>query len=183
MSEADSYWEIALSSDRLSSTKDAEAFLKERAEGLGKLTEGRVEALFAPAGEVGDGSRAVGGEAMAAAATTVAASIGGLGLVGRTPPLRDANDWYEQRWYAFEIRGGCYRFRMFELELPATYPLALDVDEGVLDDVREDLRRKGISVKKGEGVIIKNLGELETAFETLMGSAKLKTILKNLLMQ
>lgn len=49
---------------------------------------------------------------------------------------KDANDLYKITPYKFELYNDEYRFRLFVLNYREMFPITLDIDEGILEDIQ-----------------------------------------------
>lgn len=54
-----------------------------------------------------------------------------------TERLKDANELYDSKSFGCEIYNDTYRFRLFEMDLRPLYPIFINIDEGIVEDIEK----------------------------------------------
>ena len=83
---------------------------------------------------------------------------------------KDINDLYSKTKYKFELYNKEYRFRMFILEYCDMFPISLDVDEGVLENVNY-INHSPISSNY----------ELENILQDIFSSPKVRSVVSKMI--
>ena len=84
----------------------------------------------------------------------------------------DVNDLYKKADYKFELYNSEYRFRLFVLYYTELYPISLEVDEGILEDVPY---KNGAPISSNE--------ELESVLREIFSSKKVRSVVGKMLQQ
>lgn len=80
------------------------------------------------------------------------------------------NKLFKSVKYKFEIYNDEYRFRMFVLNYSELFPVFLEVDEGILDDINYD-----------NGSEINSNDELKSVIRDIFASKKVKTVISRMM--
>lgn len=111
----------------------------------------------------------------AKALTAVASALSNVGSEIIDPNIenkKNVNDWYDVEKYKFEIYNQTYHFRVFTLLNREMFPIGLDVDEGIKNELLNPDFEK-----------IKSNDELIEILGSVFSSNKIKTIITRLIGQ
>ena len=86
---------------------------------------------------------------------------------------KDFNDLYKRTKYKFEIYNDSYRFRVFTLDNCIFFPISLEIDEGIIEDM-------ALSQKENPFTVDSN-NELEDLIMSVFSSNKVKTIVNRMM--
>lgn len=92
----------------------------------------------------------------------------------------DAGMLYETKFYAFDIYGRNYRFRLFSLDCKPIFPVKLRIDEGVYKDASSRIEQI-TGGSWSDAVSIQSFKMLQEVFECILTSNKLKYLLRRLM--
>ena len=169
MANPNNPWLSALSDgEGYEETSGVKEFLKEQGDLLSEATSGKVNAVFRKAARIAEG--------MAVTATILAARA----AAAHGQPLEDANTLYRSERYAFEIQSAKYRFILFWMELDPVFPAILEIDEGVFEEVSQEVLRHSEPSGNECAVEVASFEELKSVFSALLRSHKLRYLLRRL---
>lgn len=94
--------------------------------------------------------------------------------------LKDANVLYRVNRYAFDICGDGYRFRVFTLACRPIFPVEMQIDEGIYQELSFELRSYSRGSSEEFSVRLGSSDELKHVFGLLLKSNKLRYILRQL---
>ena len=154
----DLWGEIPLGKTQNEESKAIE-ILREQARLLEKKTDSKIKATFSKLKYKIDTDR-IG---------QVIRAINGTGVEIMDSELEgkeDINEIYNFTKYKFEIYNSTYRFRVFILNFRSVFPIEIEVDEGIRDELK-------ISSKES----INNDEELKELVSNIFSSVKLKKII------
>lgn len=158
----DLWGDIEFNADDFCESK-AIGILREQARLLGKKTSGVIKATFSKV-EYKDTTSDIFAKAIRTFNPTNEEIID-ADLEGK----KDINSMYRFTEYKFEIFSSIYRFRAFVLNYRSVFPIELEVDEGV----REELKLSPV-------VTIYNDEELKKIVNTILTSEKVRRILNKM---
>lgn len=96
-------------------------------------------------------------------------------------PLTDISENFSEEEYAFDICSRNYKFRLFVLTMQPYYPIRMEIDEDIAEEIKNDLYKLGIMLDEKEtGVRIENSAEFEEAIRCIFGSKKAQYVISNL---
>lgn len=140
--------------------------IRQQARLLEKKTGGIVKASFTKVEYKVPASKAI---------TVVASVLSNMGNEVIDPNIenkKNVNEWYDVVKYKFEIYNHTYHFRVFTLLNREMFPISLDVDEGIKNELINPEFEK-----------IKSNNELIEILGNIFSSNKLKTIITRLIGQ
>lgn len=141
--------------------------LREQAKIISKKTEGKIKGTFSKVTYKKNGltelSRAMSALPLSG---NLVEEDDDKELKGKT----DANKLYDLERYKFEIYSDKYRFRIFTLDNRSVFPVYINIDEGICEELEFD-RREEIASNR----------ELEDMVSSVINSKKLQTIISRML--
>ncbi|MBO5569382.1 MAG: hypothetical protein J6A79_10695 [Clostridia bacterium] len=141
--------------------------LREQAKIISKKTEGKIKGTFSKVTYKKNGltelSRAMSALPLSG---NLVEEDDDKELKGKT----DANKLYDLERYKFEIYSDKYRFRIFTLDNRSVFPVYINIDEGICEELEFD-RREEIASNR----------ELEDMVSSVFNSKKLQTIISRML--
>ncbi len=84
----------------------------------------------------------------------------------------DINDLFRVKKYKFELCNKNYRFRVFVLNYSTLFPISLEVDEGISEEIKY---RNGEKIESNDALIC--------VLEEIFSSKKVKRVLQNMLVE
>ena len=141
--------------------------LREQAKIISKKTEGKIKGTFSKVTYKKNGltelSRAMSAFPLSG---NLVEEDDDKELKGKT----DANKLYDLERYKFEIYSDKYRFRIFTLDNRSVFPVYINIDEGICEELEFDRREE-----------IASNHELEDMVSSVFNSKKLQTIISRML--
>ena len=168
--EYENLWDIPSNEEPIDTTSNLTEILRQQSQHLKEKTNGKVLGKFSRIKDLTAGIEAI---SSAIARGTVENE--------ETKQLEDANSLYRNQRYGYEIYNSTYKFRVFEIMLSPVYPVVVSVDEGVLEDTRQELQIA--SIQKGENAnqfFINSDNEFISFLKTILSSKKVRYILYRL---
>lgn len=171
------YWDAAFQAGEEYETDNVVSLMNEACDEIEAKSERRVRARFAELRMVRDIS-------------TQYPSLGALARLASTMgnveeqdalPQADINDLYTAKSYAFDVFNDAYKFRLFEMELGAVYPVKLHVDSGVAKELKGSLNRWKMDGGEEPYLQIGNDEELVDCFKMLAGARKTCSVIQRLM--
>ena len=161
----DLWGNIELNSDDIVDSKAIE-ILREQARLLEKKTSGKIKATFSKMEYKKSATEIMGRTILAIAGSKE--EIIEAELEGK----KDFNNLYNFTEYKFEIFNDTYRFRVFVLKYRIVFPIEIEVDEGIKDEL-----------KLSSTELINSDDELKEIVSTVFSSDKLQMIIRRMYAQ
>ncbi len=90
----------------------------------------------------------------------------------------DANGFYEPHEYVFDVYSDQYKFRVLSMRLGMSYPVSFDLDDGIAENLGDDLERFSDPINGDKGLWIQSNEELNALIELIVSrSRKFRAIL------
>lgn len=93
----------------------------------------------------------------------------------------DAGSMFYSKQYAFEIYTKTYRFRLFEVLLTPAYPIDITIDEGIYNDIGENLYDYKNRNGKNNSIIINSESEFCILLKSLLQNRKVKYVINQMI--
>lgn len=149
---------------------DSIQILREQARAIKSETNGIVSATFSKMNYKTGPTHAM--KSLSLIATAIASATYEEVLDEELSGKKDVNDLYSITKYKFEIFNSEYRFRLFIVYYREMFPISLDVDEGILQDIQY----------KNAAPLSSNK-ELKTALSDIFSSFKVRSVVAKMLQQ
>lgn len=147
---------------------DAIGILRAQARAIKNQTGGIVNATFSKMSYKPGPTNAL--KALGQAMSSMSAPVYEEVLDKELADKKDVNTLYKKVKYKFELYNDDYRFRLFVLNYSEMFPISLEVDEGVLEDIQY----------KNNSPIANNK-ELKEALTDIFSSNKVRTVITKML--
>ena len=92
--------------------------------------------------------------------------------------LEDANDFYDPSDYVFDVYSDKYKFRVLTLKLGMVYPVRGELDSGIAEELKANLKSLADPIDRNKGIWIHDEDELGNLIELIVTkSRKFRAIL------
>lgn len=168
-------WDVALELDDVQTTENVVPLMRETCDDLERRTNKKVCARFDELHMVSAiEARYPGFNTMAEMVASLNATIE---LEGHS--RKDASELYEPKTYCYDIYNDDYKFRLFEMELGAIYPIIIRIDEGIVSEKTSELEVWAMHGEKGRYSLSSD-DDLLRCFRVIVTSRKVGYILDQL---
>ena len=133
MKKYDNLWDIPVSNEDILSTDNIEDIMDQQIDFLKKSTNKKIFGKFYKIKKVSPLST------MGHLLAVVFASQDLSQHDEENDSLQDANDWYKERKYGFEIYNSAYKFRVLEMVVSPVYPIYLIIDEDIANSIHDNI--------------------------------------------
>ena len=181
MNTVDNPWLEVFDGHREKTTDNIVSYFEKQAKMLGEASGGRIKGMFALTKDANRSISAIMSASLALSETlTDAVNLGAMGCTSATD-LLDANGMYKRQEYCFEVRSDRYRFRLLTLVFGPLYPVTMNVDRGVCDNLAKFDERFAFSEDMPCEISVADDADLDKTFRKLLESDKLKYICSRLM--
>ena len=181
MNIVDNPWFEVFNGHQEKTTGNIASYFDKQAKMLGEASGGRIKGLFALTKDANKSISAILNASLALSeAVTDVANLGAMGCASATD-LLDASGMYKRQEYCFEVRSDRYRFRLLTLVFGPLYPVTMNVDRGVCDNLAKFDERFAFSEDRPCEISVADDADLDKTFRKLLESDKLRYICSRLM--
>ena len=181
MSTVDNPWLEVFDGHQEKTTDNIASYFEKQTKMLDEASGGRIKGMFALTKDANRSISAIlsASSALSEALTDVV-NLGAMGCASATD-LLDANGMYKRQEYCFEVRSDRYRFRLLTLVFGPLYPVTMNVDRGVCDNLAKFDERFAFSEDRPCEISVVDDADLDKTFRKLLESDKLRYICSRLM--
>lgn len=165
-------WVIPSTNDEINKTDNIFEIVRQQGQYLKEHTNGKIFGKFAKIKKVSPLST------MGAVLSTLATRE--VLQNDDSNALIDANDFYVDQKYGFEIYNNTYKFRVFEMIISPVYPAHIIIDEGITEYIEAELISFVEKGKEANHYIFESDESLIECLRLIFSSKKVKYILYKL---
>lgn len=178
MQTEENYWDKLFENGSGKSTDNVIDYFNSQARQLAQASNGKVTAILDRMINLDRDNDRLANMTMALQAVVNCSEVGSM----IKPRLKDANELYCDGSYAFEIRSNSYRFRLFEFELGALYPLNIALDEGIFNELDSSIKQR-FAVNDADStytLAVESDDDLDILFKAILNTRKVAFLVKKL---
>lgn len=178
MQTEDNYWNKLFENKSDKSTDNVIEYFNSQANQLAQASNGKVTAILDRRINLDRDNDRLANMAMTLQAVIDCSEASSV----IKPRLKDANELYSNGSYAFEIRSNSYRFRLFEFDLDALYPLNIALDEGIFNELDSSIKQRFAANDEDSiyTLAVESDDDLDILFQAIINTRKVAFLVKKL---